>query len=128
MDTERRNLSRRNFSYYMRVTDETSGEFIGHLADISASGFKLDSKKSLPLNMVFKMRIEQTGEISNKSFVVFTARTKWCRRDEYDVSLYDIGFQLVNISQTDYDVFMKMFNMYGAQKNSSQENGTTSWS
>lgn len=127
METERRSLSRRAFSYYMRVTDDASGEFIGHLADISASGFKLDSKKSLPLNMVFKMRIEQTEEISNKSFVVFTARVKWRRRDEYDISLYNVGFQLVNISQTDYDVFMKMFNMYGAQKNS-PENGITSWS
>ena len=125
MIAERRNLSRRTFSYYMRVMDEATGELIGHLSDISTTGFKLDCKKSLPLNMNFKMRIEQTGEISNKSFMIFTARTKWCRRDEYDFSLYNVGFQLTNISQTDYDIFLKMFNTYGVQKDSSQNNTTS---
>lgn len=124
MTEERRNLSRRTFSYYMRVMDEVTGELIGHLADISTTGFKLDCKKALSLNANFKMRIEQTGEISNKNFVIFTARTKWCRRDEYDISLYNIGFQLINISQSDYDIFMKMFNTYGVQKNSTQDNST----
>lgn len=118
MVAERRNLSRRTFSYYMRVMDEMTGELIGHFADISTTGFKLDSKKNLPVNASIKMRIEQIGEISNKESLTFTARAKWCRRDEYDFSLYNIGFQLINISKADYDVFLKMFNVYGVRKTS----------
>lgn len=124
MIAERRNLSRRTFSYYMRVMDEVTGELIGHLADISTTGFKLDCKKPLPLDANFRMRIEQTGEISSKNFLTFTARSKWCRRDEFDFSLYNIGFQLINISRTDYDIFLKMFEMYGVQKTPNQDNST----
>lgn len=127
MIAERRNLSRRTFSYYMRVMDETTGEVIGHLSDISTTGFKLDTKKPLPINTNLKMRIEQVGEISKKNFLVFTASTKWCRRNEYDVSLYNTGFQLMNISQTDYDTFIKMFNTYGVQRDFSQKNTTSMW-
>lgn len=39
---ERRHLDRRQFSYYMRVTDESTGHLLGHLTDISTGGFKLD--------------------------------------------------------------------------------------
>lgn len=125
MVAERRNLSRRTFSYYMRVMNEMTGEPVGHLADISTTGFKLDCKKPLPPNTNLKMRIEQMGGITNKSFMVFVARSKWCKRDEYDVSKYNVGFQLVNISQSDYDVFVKMFNTYGVQRDSSLSGGTT---
>jgi hypothetical protein len=106
----------------MRVMDEATGETIGHLADISTTGFKLDCKKSLPVNVNLKMRIEQTGDIANKNFLVFTARTRWCRRDDYDFSTYNAGFQLTNISQTDYDIFVKMFDTYGVENPSNQGN------
>jgi len=121
---ERRNLSRRTFSYYMRVMDEATGELIGHLADISTTGFRLDCKKNMPLGVNFRLRIEQTGMVSTKSFVSFVARSKWCRRDEFDFSTYSVGFQLVNISRTDYDIFLKMFETYGVQKNISKDNST----
>ena len=53
MVAERRKLSRRNFSYYMRVMDEATGKLIGHLSDISTGGFKVDSTQPLPLNVDF---------------------------------------------------------------------------
>lgn len=111
--TERRNLTRRTFSYYMRVIDDATGNLVGHLSDIGTGGFKLDSKYPIPVNKDFTLRIDQTGEISNKNFVTFTARSRWCRFDELDMTLYNVGFQLVNISQIDYDIFLKMFNTYG---------------
>ncbi len=113
MATERRSLSRRNFSYYMRVMNEMTGEAVGHMADISARGFKLDCKDPLPPNTNLKLRIEQIGSIAPKSYLVFVARSRWCRRDEYDATRYNVGFQLVNISREDYDIFIKMFEAYG---------------
>lgn len=127
MIAERRNLSRRNFSYYMRIMDEATGEIIGHFADISTTGFKLDCKKPLTPNTSLRMRVEQMGDIANKSFLVFIARVQWCHRDAYDVSMYNIGFQLINISQTDYDIFLKMFNVYGVPKDTNQNNATSMW-
>ena len=121
---ERRNLSRRNFSYYMRVTNEMTGDLVGHLADISTTGFRLDCPKELSTGSNLRLRIEQTGVVSTKNFVSFVACVKWCKRDEYDFSMYNIGFQLVTISRADYDAFLKMFETYGVQKPSNQDNST----
>jgi len=110
----------------MRVMDEMSGELIGHLADISTTGFKLDCQKPIPANALFKMRIENTGQVSGKDYLVFTATSRWSKRDEYDSSLYNVGFQLVNITPSDYEIFVKMFNTYGEAR--SDQNYTNLWS
>jgi hypothetical protein len=115
MIAERRQLSRRNFSYYMRVVDEADGKLIGHFSDISTGGFKLDSSKPLSINKDYRLRIDQTGEISNKSYITFTARARWCSVDSFDPNLYNVGFQIVNMSPGDYDIFVKMFSTYGVQ-------------
>ena len=115
MVAERRKLSRRNFSYYMRVMDEVTGKLVGHISDISSGGFKLDSRNAVPLNMDLKLRIEQTGEISNKSYMIFIGRATWCKKDQFDLGLYNVGFKIVNMAPADYDIFIKMFNTYGMQ-------------
>jgi len=127
MVAERRNLTRRSFSYYMRVMDEMTGEIIGHLSDISTTGFKLDCKRPIPPNTLLKMRIENVGQIANKDFMTFIACARWCKRDEYDMSMYNAGFQLTNIATSDYDVFVKMFNTYGVQTKTPQSH-TNLWS
>lgn len=78
MKDERRKLDRKNFTYYMRVLDEATGELIGQLSDISTGGFKIESTTPIPLGSNFRLRIDQTREISNKSFLLFTARVRWC--------------------------------------------------
>jgi len=113
--TERRHVSRRRFSYYMRVIDEATGKLLGHLSDISTGGFKLDSPKPVPLNVNSRLRIDQTGEISNKSYITFTARAKWCRVDTFDPNVYNVGFQIADMNPADYDIFVKMFSTYGVQ-------------
>ncbi len=91
MPTEKRKLSRRNFSYYMRVMDETNGQLVGHLADISTGGFKLDCSNVIPNNKDFRLRIELTSEVANKSFMIFLARSKWCRIDPLDPTIFQRG-------------------------------------
>lgn len=115
MKEERRNLSRRDFSYYMRVADEATGKLIGHISDISSGGFKVDSNQLLPLNVDIRLRIDQIGEISNKTSLSFKARPMWCRQDLFDPNLYNIGFKIVEMAPSDHDIFLKMFNTYGVQ-------------
>ena len=97
---ERRKLSRKNFTYYMRVMDEVSGKFIGQLVDISTGGFKVESAHEIPLNQPIKLRIDQTGEISDRSYIVFMGMAKWCQQDTYDLSVYNIGFQITEMLLT----------------------------
>jgi hypothetical protein len=116
MDTaERRQLSRRRFSYYMCVVEEATGKLIGHFSDISTGGFKLDSLKPVPTNKDLRLRVEQTGAISNKSYITFTARARWCMVDVFDPNIFNVGFQITDMTPGDYDVFTKMFSTYGVQ-------------
>jgi hypothetical protein len=127
VETERRKLSRRSFSYYMRVMDEATGKLIGHLSDISTGGFKVDSNQLLPLNVDFRLRIDQIGEISNKMCLIFKARTMWCRHDLFDPNMYNVGFKIVDMTPGDHDIFMKMFNTYGVQDSSPKDDSDYTW-
>ena len=124
MTSERRQLARRNFSYYMLVMNESTSKLIGHLSDISTGGFKVESTHPLPPNTAFRLRIEQTGQISNKSYLIFDANAVWCQKDPYDPTMYNIGFKIVDMSPADYDIFVKMFNLYGTGEVTPQKNNS----
>ena len=119
---ERRKLSRKNFTYYMRVMDETSGKLIGQLVDISTGGFKVESLNEIPTNTPMKLRIDQTGEISERSYIVFMGMAKWCQRDTYDLSVYNVGIQITGMSPSDYNIFLEMFKKYGMEKKAHERN------
>ena len=114
MPAEKRKLARRNFSYYMRIMDEANGKLVGHLADISTGGFKLDSSTTVPENKEFRLRIELTNEVANKSYMIFTARSRWCHTDPLDPLSYNVGFQITNMIPSDFEIFSRMFEKYGS--------------
>ncbi|HEY9152853.1 MAG TPA: PilZ domain-containing protein [Anaerolineales bacterium] len=120
---ERRKLDRRTFSYYMRLMNERTGELVGHLADLSTGGFKMDSSKPIPVNVDFKFRIELTSEIANVPFMVFGARSKWCERDHIDYSTFNVGFQITDMSPSNVEIFSRMFERYGSKDNQKRDNG-----
>ena len=115
--TERRKLDRRTFSYYMRLMNENTGELVGHLADISTGGFKMESLKPIQPNMNFRFRIELSSEVANYPFMVFGARSAWCQMDHIDKSLYNVGFQITDITPSNLEIFSRMFERYGSQSN-----------
>ena len=112
---ERRRLDRRTFSYYMRLMNENTGELAGHLADISTGGFKMESLKPIPPNMDFKFRIELSSEVANVPIMVFGARSKWCQRDHIDLSIFNVGFQIIDMVPGDVEIFSRMFERYGSK-------------
>jgi hypothetical protein len=63
--------------------------------------------------------MELSDEIANKKFMVFIARSKWCQRDHYDSSSYNVGFQIVNMAPGDAEIFTRMFEKYGSQNRNS---------
>jgi hypothetical protein len=110
---DRRHVERKDFSYYMRLIDNDSQDLIGHLVDISSGGIKLDSQGPIPLNKDFRLRMDLTSEIADKPAMIFVARSKWCEVDPLDPFIYNVGFQLVNISPGDLDIINRMMAKYG---------------
>lgn len=115
MPNEKRKIARRSFSYYMRVMDEVNGQLIGHLIDISTGGFKIDSDIEIPRDKDFRLRIELSLEMAPKTFMVFDARSKWCRPDPYDPISFNVGFQITNMAPRDYEIFSRIFEKFGSQ-------------
>ena len=111
----KRKINRCDFTYYMQVTDDLTKQLIGYLSDISTGGFKLDSQKEIRPGQDFRLHIDLTAEIADKTSMVFIARSKWCRRDHVDPNTFNVGFEIINISPSDMDIFQRMFEKYGSQ-------------
>lgn len=104
---------RKEFFYYLQLIDLDTREVVGHLADISSGGFKLDSQIPVQVNQDFRFCINLTAEVADKPFLVFGARSKWCQVDPIDPYTYNVGYQLVNISSEDLEIFNRLMEKYG---------------
>jgi tryptophanyl-tRNA synthetase len=112
---DKRKIRRRDFTYYMQVTDDLSKKLIGYIADISTGGFRLDSPKQIPAGQDFRMNIALTRDIADKTSMVFIARSKWCHPDHVDPNTYNVGFEIINMAPGDMTIFQRMFDKYGSQ-------------
>ena len=115
MTNERRRIGRRPFSYYMPVSDVATSRQVGVMTDISLEGFKLDSRQPIPDGQVNHFRLNLTTEIAPKASVVFTGRSKWCQPDDLYPSIYNVGFEITNISRDDKLVIQRVYENYGEQ-------------
>jgi hypothetical protein len=111
---ERRTRERRTFSHYMRLMHENTGELVGHLVNISPEGFRLESLRPIPINKDFPLRIELPRDITDKPYMVFVARSRWCRPDRIDPTQYEAGFEIVEMMPGDIEIFRKIFERYGS--------------
>jgi len=112
---DRRRLRRKDFSYYMPLIDCDTKELVGHLADISSGGFRMDSLSPIPPNKDIQFCLDLTSEVAMKPFMIFVARSKWCKVDPLDPFCYNVGFQLINISPEDIETFNRLMEKYGTQ-------------
>ncbi len=119
---DKRKINRRNFTYYMQVTNDITKELLGYLSDISTGGFKLDSQNQIPPGQDFRLHIELTPDIADKNSMVFIARSRWCHRDHIDPNTFNVGFQIVNMAPSDLIIFQRMFDKYGTENRSSGKN------
>lgn len=106
---------------------ENTGELVGHLVNISPSGFRLESLKSIPVNQDFPLRIELPRDVSDKPYMVFIARSKWCRPDRIDPTLFDAGFEIVEMMPGDSDIFRLIFERYGSTDSIHQDSADYLW-
>ncbi len=119
---DKRKINRRDFTYYMQVTDDTSKKLIGYLTDISTGGFRLDCPKEISPGQDFRMQIQLTPDIADKNSMVFIARSKWCHPDHVDPNTYNVGFQIINMAPSDMSIFQRMFDKYGSQNTMRSKN------
>lgn len=112
---EKRKYKRRNFLYYMRVTDSFTQKPIGHLSDVSMVGFKLDGTEPLPVGEHYNLRLDLPNEMADKNFLTFMAQSKWCSTDKANPFTKNIGFEIINITPQDAAIFSRVIERYATQ-------------
>lgn len=111
---ERRKITRRRTSYYVPLTEVESGQIIGHLIDITPKGLMIDSKKDLPTGKALRLRMETTSDVADTSYIEFVARSKWCRPDQIEPYLFNIGFEIIESSPHINSILQKIADRYAS--------------
>lgn len=124
---DKRRISRRDFAYYMQVTNDITKELVGYISDISTGGFKLDSPKKILPGQDFRLHIELTPDIADKNAMVFIARSKWCHPDHVDPNSFNVGFEIINMAPSDTAIFQRMFDKYGSENRTSRNSDDYLW-
>ncbi len=124
---ERRKTERRAFPHYMPLKNEETGELVGHMADISVKGFKLESLRPIRTDTDLPLRIEVPPDIAAVPFLVFKARSKWSLPDRIDPTSYNVGFEIVDMRAEDGQIFGLIFDKYGARGSAQQSGSDYLW-
>lgn len=111
---EKRTVPRKKFNMYMRVMDDDTSEILGHMVEVSSTGLRLETVAPLPLNKDYYLRIELTPDVAAVPFIIFVARTKWCKMDVFQPNLYQVGFAIVEIMPEDQAVFLQILQKFGS--------------
>jgi hypothetical protein len=112
---ELRNRARRRVSYYIPIRAAADGRMLGHLADISENGLRMDCKNPLLPGAVMQLRLDLPPELSRKPFLNFTAECRWCRQDELEPALFNAGFQVVHISAEEQQIYRHLMEIYSSR-------------
>ncbi|MDK1028818.1 MAG: PilZ domain-containing protein [Anaerolineae bacterium] len=112
---ERRNINRKDFSYYLQLIDSETQELLGHLVNISSDGFKIDSQGPIETDKEYQIQMELTSEVADKPSITFYATCKWCKQDVLDPFVYNAGFHLNNISPEDMKIVESIMEKYGKE-------------
>jgi hypothetical protein len=115
-EAQHKRLERKDFRCYMQLFDHDTQTLVGHLADVSSGGFKLDSQVPIPVNKNIRFRMDLTSEVANKPRMIFVARSRWCKIDPLDPFCYNVGFQMLDLLPEDYEIFNRLIDRYGTDR------------
>jgi hypothetical protein len=110
---ERRTTPRKKFSFYMRVLNDDTQEILGHMVEVGEIGLQLETTVPLPLQKDYYLRLELTPDLADRPFIIFIARTRWCKIDEIEPNLYHVGFEIGEIMPDDKEIFLRILAKYG---------------
>ncbi len=111
---ERRTVPRRKFVLYLRVMDDDTQLQLGHMVEVSSTGLQLETTAPMTLERDCYLRLELTPELADRPFIVFIARSRWCRIDDIQPNLYRVGFAIVEILPDDKQIFENIVKKYGS--------------
>lgn len=113
---EKRTTPRKKFDMHMVVYNDDTGEILGHMVEVSSTGLRLETVGPQPLEKDYYLRIELTPDLgASVPFLVFIARTKWCKMDVIQPNLFQVGFMIVEMMPEDQPIFANIIRKYASR-------------
>lgn len=109
---EERTLKRRHLIYYLEVYNDTTGEQMGHLVDITTQGMKLISKQAIPLDTSFSFRMALPKGYFPDPVIHFNGTSRWAGRD-VNPDFHVTGFEVQNLDPEARKVVVKLITWLG---------------
>ena len=91
---DRRRSERHNLIMYLRVHDQSSGELLGHVVDLSTGGLMLVSDTPFKPKSIYKLGVALPYTEQADSVVEIDVECRWCGPDIND-DYYDVGFRFI---------------------------------
>ena len=110
---DKRKAARRKFSFYMRVLDDETEVTVGHLVDVSPIGMRLETMAPIPSGKEFHVHMELTPDVSDRLFMFVAIRSIWCKPDDIMPNLQHVGFEIIDISPHDQEIYQRLLDKYG---------------
>ncbi len=95
------------------MNDDTE-EILGHMVEVSAAGLRLETVGPLPINKDYYLRVELTPDLGDLPYIVFIARSKWCKIDNIQPNLFRVGFEMIEIMPEDREIFLRIQAKFGS--------------
>jgi hypothetical protein len=108
---DKRRLPRKQANFYLKVYDRQQERLAGNLRDITESGLKIKSSKPLETGTVFNFGLSLPDALAGEIPISFEARSIWCSKNQ-DTDLFDIGFELINLSSQNREAINKSTDSY----------------
>ena len=113
---EKRKTKRRYLLYYMRVYDVTTRQQIGNLVDITPRGIMVVSEHPILKGQVTRLRMELTADVSDRPFMEFSVRSRWCKPD-INPNMYNTGFEILQLPPEDAKIILRIIKEFGFRDN-----------
>jgi hypothetical protein len=114
--SEKRKHRRVNLLYNLKVYDLKTAKYLGHLVDISSSGFKMLSKAPVRPDKEFHFRMDLPETVCGLE--TFTTKTHccWCKKD-LNPDYFAAGFKFVGLSTEGIKIIRVLINIYELDNN-----------
>ncbi|WP_181358984.1 PilZ domain-containing protein [Pseudothauera lacus] len=93
---DNRLFRRRSVAIDFNVYDDSNGELLGRMGDLSPAGFMVYSKHALKSETLYKLRVEYLGEDGSLKSARLKAKSMWAGRD-VNPELHACGFRFFDL-------------------------------
>ena len=112
MGKDKRKLKRRHLIYYLTVLERDTDVVVGYLVDITTKGIMIMSDNKVEPGTTLHLKILLQTEMSDKEYLHFDARSKWCEKSPSGNS-YDSGLELLNVKPESFRDIEKIIEELG---------------